>query len=120
MNDDAIYVLTARDMPEDAPRLPDVTVLKNESGYWSIGSDRNGFSRWVDAYGKPMQVDRALNGMGITFMSHVVYLKNNGRWQCVKNRFGPCGGEPPFTSLEEARLRSAVKGWPDPALLMAV
>lgn len=51
------------------------------------------------------------------FISHIVYVQNDESWMCVKNRFTSMKSEPPFTSIEEARLVSAVNGWPEPILI---
>ena len=51
------------------------------------------------------------------FISHIVYVQNGESWMCVKNRFTSVKSEPPFTSIEEARLISVVNGWPEPVLI---
>lgn len=50
-------------------------------------------------------------------MSHIIYEQNDESWMCVKNRFTNVKSEPPFTSIEEARLVSVINGWPEPVLI---
>ena len=60
---------------------------------------------------------KLLHNNGIKFMSQIIYAQNAESWICVKNRFTNAKSEPPFTSIEEARLLSVINGWPEPVLI---
>ena len=116
----AIYMLLKRGLPSHAKTLsfPDITIFKDDEGYWSIGEDPICFEKWCHIYVPNQKTyKKLLHNNGIKFMSHIIYAQNDKSWICVKNRFTNAKSEPPFTSIEEARLFSAINGWPEPVLI---
>lgn len=120
MNEE-IYVFTTKSLPPKTKEiLTDLVLFRNDKGYWGIGKDPNCFWKWVNLYaGKNSTVEKILQGPGKKFMAQVIYFRYNSDnvWRCVKNRFGSFNAEPPFTSLEEAKLKSSINGWADPVLI---
>ena len=118
--DAEIYMLVNRALPGKT-QFSDITIFKDETGYWCIGEDPACFERWVAMYAPGQKpYTRILHNAGIKFMSQVIYMRQSGTWTCVKNRFGSnSSARPPFTSLNEARIISAVNGWPDPTRIAA-
>ena len=99
----------------ERPDLTDVVIFKTENRFWAIGQKPKDFERWLKAFldKKSMDMTRICGGLSLAFMSHVIYTRENNRWKCVKNRFA-VPPPLPFSSLEEARLKSVVQGWPEP------
>ena len=93
--------------------------------FFETGPDEMVIDRWLDKFfGKGFphhaRMFEFLSGVGIRYLSDVIW-KNGGVgrgfcWKIIKNRTA-FAGEPPFSSLEEARLRCAVLGWPEPKLI---
>ena len=114
----AIYMLVKRGLPSyvQAPPFLDITIFKDDEGYWGIGEDPTRFEKWCSMYGQKTY-KTLLHNNAIKFMSHIIYEQNDESWMCIKNRFTNTKSEPPFTSIEEARLFSAINGWPEPVLI---
>ena len=114
----AIYMLVKRGLPSyvQTPLFPDITIFKDDEGYWGIGEDPTCFEKWCSRYGQKIYKTLRYNNT-IKFMSHIIYEQNDESWMCVKNRFTNAKSEPPFTSIEEARLVSVINGWPEPVLI---
>ena len=111
-------MLVKRGLPSyvQTPLFPDITIFKDDEGYWGIGEDPTCFEKWCSRYGqKTYKTLRYINTL--KFMSHIIYEQNDESWMCVKNRFTNAKSEPPFTSIEEARLVSVINGWPEPVLI---
>lgn len=118
-NIDGIYILVKRALPPELAKrtsFQDITIATDGVRYWGVGENPECFKEWAAAIvpGKPHE--ELLFGIGLKFMSHVIYERRNGTWSCVKNRFGATHPVP-FTSIEEAKLISAVRGWPEPAVI---
>lgn len=92
-------------------------MLKEDGMFWSIGENPRGFYDFVKAQVPKYDPEQTLNGLGIKFLAHVIYEESeNGTWKCLKCRYA----EQPalmFTSIEEAKLKSAMMKWPDPILV---
>ena len=118
-----IYMLVKRGLPSRAKTLsfPDITIFKDDEGYWGVGEDPACFEKWCHVYVPNQKAyKKLLHNNGIQFMSQIVYCAHNDEsWTCIKNRFTNAKSEPPFTSIEEARLFSAINGWPEPVLIDA-
>ena len=114
----AIYMLVKRGLPSyvQTPSFPDITIFKDDEGYWGIGEDPTCFEKWCGGYGQKTYKTLRYNNT-LKFMSHIIYEQNDESWMCVKNRFTNAKSEPPFTSIEEARLISVINGWPEPVLI---
>ena len=98
--------------------FPDITIFKDDEGYWGVGEDPTCFEKWCHMYvPKQKTYKKLLHNNGIKFMSQIIYAQNDESWMCVKNRFTNAKSEPPFTSIEEARLVSVINGWPEPVLI---
>lgn len=117
--DKIIYILTKRGIPQaKSVSFPDITIFKDDEGYWGVGEDPACFEKWCHMYVPNQKTyKKLLHNNGIMFMSHIIYAQNNESWKCIKNRFTSAKSEPPFTSIEEARLLSAVNGWLEPVLI---
>lgn len=113
-------MLLKRGLPSQAKVLsfPDITIFKDDEGYWGIGEDPMCFEKWCHMYVPNQKTyKKLLYNNGIKFMSHIIYTQNDKSWICVKNRFTNAKSEPLFTSIEEARLFSAINGWSEPVLI---
>lgn len=119
--DKAIYMLVKRGLASpqaEALSFPDITIFKDDEGYWSVGEDPTCFEKWCYMYVPNQKTYKnLLHNNGIKFMSHIIYAQDGESWICVKNRFTSVKSEPPFTSIEEARLVSVINGWPEPVLI---
>ena len=116
----AIYMLIKRGLSSQAKVLsfPDITIFKDDEGYWGVGEDPMCFEKWCHMYVPNQKTyKKLLHNNSIQFMSQIIYAQNNESWMCIKNRFTNAKSEPPFTSIEEARLFSAINGWLEPALI---
>lgn len=97
--------------------LDDKYVFRDSDGtYFEAGPDRTDIGSWFDKFagkdfGRKLEF---LSGIGIKFMADVIWKNDDRfRWRILKNRT-ISAGDPPFSSLEEAQLKSAVLGWPEP------
>lgn len=99
-------------------QLADVIIFKTGGEFWAIGQNPDDFERWCKMYLSEnyTNVERVLTGLGLSFMSQVIYVRDTDGWKCMKNRF-LTPPPMPFSSLDEARLKCAALGWPDPMLL---
>jgi len=117
----AIYMLVKRGLASpqaETLSFPDITIFKDDEDYWGVGEDPTCFEKWCHMYVPNQKTyKKLLHNNGIKFMSHIIYAQNDESWMCVKNRFTNAKSEPPFTSIEEARLFSAINGWPEPVLI---
>ena len=111
-SDNIIYIFKREGLPNKD--LPDLIIFKSNREFWSIGERPDAFNDWLKLYGRVnVSQERIFTGMSLTFMAQVIYIENGGAWNCMKNRFiTSC--PPLFSSLEEARLKSAANGWPEP------
>ena len=114
-------MLVKRGLPSQTKTLlsfPDITIFKDDKGYWGVGEDPTCFEKWCHMYVPNQKTyKKLLHNNGIKFMSQIIYAQNDESWMCVKNRFTSAKSEPPFTSIEEARLVSVINGWPEPVLI---
>jgi len=120
MNYKAIYMLVKRGLSSQARTLsfPDITIFKDDEGYWGVGEDPMCFEKWCHRYVPNQKMyKKLLHNLGIKFMSQIIYEQDGESWKCTKNRFTGANSEPPFTSIEEARMVSAINGWPEPVLI---
>lgn len=109
---DTIYMFRREGAPMKT--LPDLTIFRSGHEFWSIGEKPSAFKDWFKVYlRKNTEPERIFSGMSLAFMSQVIYIKDNDNWKCAKNRF-ITPPQMPFSSLEEARLKSAAAGWPEP------
>lgn len=100
--------------------LDDLYILKAGCGrFFELGPSGRGTADWIKRVFKPFgngfSVSSFLNGLGIMYLSDIAWMNENRSWKTVKDRTGSAGS-PPFSSLEEARLKCAALGWPDPRL----
>jgi hypothetical protein len=111
-SDNIIYIFKHEQLPNKT--LPDLIIFKSNCEFWSIGERPDAFNDWLKLYGRVnVDPERIFTGMCLAFMAQVVYIENGGVWNCMKNRF--IAPRPAlFSSLEEARLKSAANGWPEP------
>jgi hypothetical protein len=111
-SDNVIYIFKREGLPNKD--LPDLIIFKSNREFWSIGERPDAFNDWLKSYGHAnISPERIFTGMSLTFMAQVIYIENGGAWNCMKNRF-ITSHPAPFSSLEEARLKSAANGWPEP------
>ena len=110
-----IYIFKRDWLPNK--NLPDLIIFKSNREFWSIGERPDTFNDWLKLYGIRDRVnispERIFTGMYLAFMAQVIYIENGGVWNCMKNRF-ITSYPVPFSSLEEARLKSVANGWPEP------
>jgi hypothetical protein len=98
-------------------RRADAYVVKDGGAFWSVGEESGRYAEWLRTYGVrgPADVFRTMNGARVVHMASAVYdFDEGGGWACVKNRNFGRPADPPFSCIEEARLKSAAAGWPDP------
>lgn len=105
--------------------VPDVWIVKNGWRTWLVGE--NPLSSLISHMRMCVpgchDVDAAavrkfVNGMGLNFLAkQIIDIDEYGAVRTVKNRYGRDAVRPPFTSLPEAKLVSAARGWPDPVEL---
>ena len=99
--------------------VPDVWVVKDRWRTWLVGEDPSSlFSHMrmcVPACRDSAEAARKfVNGMGLKFLAKQIFdIDEYGAVRTVKNRYG-LAASPPFSSVSEAKLVSAARGWPDP------
>lgn len=74
----AIYMLVKRGLPSyvQAPPFSDITIFKDDEGYWGIGEDPTCFEKWCSMYGQKTY-KTLLHNNAIKFMSHIIYEQND-------------------------------------------
>lgn len=111
-SDNIIYIFRRANLPNKT--LPDLIIFKSNREFWSIGERPDAFNDWLKLYGQEnVSPEKIFTGMGLSFIAQVIYIENDGGWNCIKNRF-ITPPPMPFYSLTEARLKSAAAGWPEP------
>lgn len=117
----AISLYLLRLVPEAG--VPDVWVVKDGWRTWFVGEDPLSlFSHMRMCVPACRDVDAAavrkfVNGMGLKFLAkQIIDIDEYGAVRTVKNRYGR-DAKPPFSSVSEAKLVSAAKGWHDPVEL---
>lgn len=72
--DAEIYMLVNRTLPGKT-QFSDITIFKDEMGYWCIGEDPACLEKWVAMYAPGQKpYTRILHNAGIKFMSQVIYI----------------------------------------------
>lgn len=97
--------------------LDDLYVLEaDDRRFFELGPSGCEIADWIKSF-KPVEngfsMSLFLNGLGIMYLSDIAWINENRSWKTVKDRTGSAG-KPPFSSFEEARLKCAALGWPDP------
>ena len=114
----AISLYLLRLLPEAG--VPDVWIVKDGWRTWFVGEDplslfihmRMSVPACHDVYAAAVR--KFVNGMGLKFLAkQIIDIDERGAVRIVKNRYGR-DAKPPFSSMSEAKLVSAARGWPDP------
>ena len=116
----AISLYLLRLLPEAG--VPDLWVVKNGWKTWLVGEKPeclfNHMALCAPAFRKDQiteeQARTFVNGMRLKFLAKQIFdIDEYGSVKTVKNRYGG-DAKPPFSSMSEAKLVSAAKGWLDP------
>jgi len=100
---------------------PEMWIFRSSGKAWAIGSDP---AKWRDSPNLSIRrrdcdsnVRLKLLGMYVLHASYQAFDVDpkTGKAICLKNRFGSMSSvDIPFTSIEEACIISASRGWPQP------